>query len=93
MAKVLFFTRGPVPTKDELEAAEKLGTKMFRNAAADEGFMEKADAYAGAVPERYKAKTTSPTAAPSKTAAPAQPPVQPPPQQPSGAAIPPWAGK
>ena len=56
--RTLFWVDGPVPSKEDYEEAEKLHTRMFRNAAhADEGPLEHADVatgFAGNVPEGYK---------------------------------------
>ena len=54
--KALYFTQGAIPTKEEREAAKKLGITAFRNArlAADPSDpIEPCDAVAGAVPDRY----------------------------------------
>lgn len=85
--KALYFIRGSIPTKEEREAAKKLGITAFRNAqlAADPSDpIEPCDAVAGAVPDRYaklkgvkvldtKAPATTPP--PGGNGKPSQPPA------------------
>lgn len=53
--KILFFIADFVPTKEEREEAEKLGTKMFRSArmVVKTSPIEKCDGVAGCVPDAY----------------------------------------
>ncbi len=61
-AKILFFIAGVLPTKEDYEAAQKLGNSssvVFRNASQvpkERHALENCDGVAGAVPECY-AKT------------------------------------
>ena len=54
--KILFFIAGSSPTDQETKEAEKLGTRMFRNASFFNEFdaVEICDAVAGLAPEVYK---------------------------------------
>lgn len=56
--KTLYFIKGPVPTKADIEAAQKLEGAVFRNAnfVGNEGRLEDCNAVAGAIPARYAAK-------------------------------------
>lgn len=60
--KILFFIAGAVPTKEESEAADKLGTHMFRNVRGvyDGESLEPCDAVAGCAPESYVKKYGKP---------------------------------
>lgn len=54
--RVLYFIKEQSPSAEELAAAEKLGTQMFRWCVPDDGSLEECDGVAGSVPERYVAK-------------------------------------
>lgn len=54
--KVLYFIKGPVPTKEEAAAKEKIEGAVFRNALAVAvgDSLESCTGIAGAIPEAYK---------------------------------------
>ena len=66
--KILFFIDGPVPSQADLDAAEALGTRAFRNARHAGGPPKDGCKVAGAVPASYrKASNVTVVQAPTPT--------------------------